>query len=83
MISECMQLKMLPHGIEYIKYLQKLTLKFVTNELVEQIRGEESEEHPQVGHIPCINIMWQSPEGIKFERLFNSKGLQLAKIMKK
>ncbi|XP_028052859.1 disease resistance protein RPM1-like isoform X1 [Camellia sinensis] len=83
LISECMQLKMLPHGIEYLKYLQKLTLLFVTNELQEQIRGEESEEHPQVGHIPCINIMWQSPEGIKFERLFNSKGLQLAKIMKK
>ncbi|KAL7235050.1 hypothetical protein ACSBR1_018518 [Camellia fascicularis] len=72
-ISKCIQLKMLPHGIECLEDLQILNLDFVTNELVKQIGGEESEEHPQVRHIPCINIIWQSPEGIKFERLFNSK----------
>ncbi|KAL7235147.1 hypothetical protein ACSBR1_018609 [Camellia fascicularis] len=76
-ISKCIQLKMLPHGIEYLEDLQILNLDFVTNELVEQIRGEESKEHPQVRHMPCINIMWQSPEGIKFERLFNSKGVSV------
>ncbi|KAL7235047.1 hypothetical protein ACSBR1_018515 [Camellia fascicularis] len=47
-ISKCMQLKMLPHGIEYLEDLQTLNLRLVTNELVEQIRGEETEEHPQV-----------------------------------
>ncbi|KAL7205167.1 hypothetical protein ACSBR2_018154 [Camellia fascicularis] len=72
-ISVCMQLKMLPHGIEYLEDLQILNLNFLTEELVEQICGEESEEDPQVRHIPCINIMWQSPEGIKFVTLFNSK----------
>ncbi|KAI8027082.1 Disease resistance protein RPM1 [Camellia lanceoleosa] len=74
-ISKCIQLKMLPHGIECLEDLQILNLDFVTNELVEQIRGEESKEHSQVRHIPCINITWQSPEGIKFERLFNSEGV--------
>ncbi|GMP40424.1 hypothetical protein CsSME_00010879 [Camellia sinensis var. sinensis] len=73
LIGKCIQLKMLPHGIKYLKQLQKLNLFFVANELIEQIHGEGTKKHLQVRHIPCINIIWQSPEGIKFKRTFNSQ----------
>ncbi|KAL7205136.1 hypothetical protein ACSBR2_018123 [Camellia fascicularis] len=44
-IRTCMQLKILPHGIEYLEDLQELRLTFVTNELIECIRGERSKDH--------------------------------------
>ncbi|KAL7205115.1 hypothetical protein ACSBR2_018103 [Camellia fascicularis] len=44
-IGTCMQLKILPHGIEYLEDLQELTLRLVTNELMECIRGEGSKDH--------------------------------------
>ncbi|THG17583.1 hypothetical protein TEA_017996 [Camellia sinensis var. sinensis] len=43
--GECMQLKILPHGIEYLEDLQELHLMCVTNELIECICGEGSKDH--------------------------------------
>ncbi|KAL7205135.1 hypothetical protein ACSBR2_018122 [Camellia fascicularis] len=53
-IWKCMQLKILPHGIEYLEDLQELRLMFVPNELIECIRGEGSKDHQKVRHIPRI-----------------------------
>ncbi|KAL7205150.1 hypothetical protein ACSBR2_018137 [Camellia fascicularis] len=53
-IRKCMQLKILPHGIEYLEDLQELTLRLVTNELIECIRGEGSKDHQKVRHISRI-----------------------------
>ncbi|THG04601.1 hypothetical protein TEA_004679 [Camellia sinensis var. sinensis] len=65
-IRKCMQLKILPHGIEYLEDLQELVLRFVMNELIECIRGEGSKDHQKVRHIPRIYHIWQSPTGAKF-----------------
>ncbi|KAI8025606.1 Disease resistance protein RPM1 [Camellia lanceoleosa] len=44
-IRKCMQLKILPHGIEYLEDLQEFRLMFFTNELIECIHGEGSKDH--------------------------------------
>ncbi|KAL7235088.1 hypothetical protein ACSBR1_018552 [Camellia fascicularis] len=62
-ISKCIQLKMLPHGIEYLEDLQILNLHFVTNELVEQIRREKSEEHQKGSNLKdCLILKWTDKE---------------------
>ncbi|XP_028061629.1 disease resistance protein RPM1-like [Camellia sinensis] len=71
-IRTCMQLKILPHGIEYLEDLQELRLTFVTNELMECIRGERSKDHQKVWHIPRIYHYWQSPTEAKYELLSHS-----------
>uniref|UniRef100_A0A5B6Z9X8 Putative disease resistance protein RPM1-like n=1 Tax=Davidia involucrata TaxID=16924 RepID=A0A5B6Z9X8_DAVIN len=53
-LRKCMELKMLPHGIEYLRNLQELLLKTVSNELAERISGEGSVDRPKVRHIPLI-----------------------------
>ncbi|KAL7235085.1 hypothetical protein ACSBR1_018549 [Camellia fascicularis] len=50
-IRKCMQLKILPHGIEYLEDLQELDLMLVTNELIECIRGEGSKDHQKVSSL--------------------------------
>ncbi|THG04582.1 hypothetical protein TEA_004660 [Camellia sinensis var. sinensis] len=55
-IRTCMQLKILPHGIE----------------LIECIRGERSKDHQKVWHIPRIYHYWQSPTEAKYELLSHS-----------
>ncbi|THG04600.1 hypothetical protein TEA_004678 [Camellia sinensis var. sinensis] len=71
-ISYCMQLKILPHGIEYLEDLQELRLRHVTNELIECIRGEGSKDHQKVRHIPRIHHWWQTPVGLNYELLSRS-----------
>ncbi|KAI8027991.1 Disease resistance protein RPM1 [Camellia lanceoleosa] len=66
-IRKCMQLKILPHGIEYLEDLQELSLTFVTNELIECIRGEGSKDHQKVRHIPRIYQGRQTPVGLKYQ----------------
>ncbi|XP_028062295.1 disease resistance protein RPM1-like [Camellia sinensis] len=71
-IRTYMQLKILPHGIEYLEDLQELRLTFVTNKLKECIRGERSKDHQKVWHIPRIYRYWQSPTEVKYELLSHS-----------
>ncbi|XP_028122291.1 disease resistance protein RPM1-like [Camellia sinensis] len=71
-IRKCMQLKILPHGIEYLEDLQGLFLTFVTNELIECIRGEGSKDHQKVRHIPSIHHWRQTPVELKYELLSRS-----------
>ncbi|KAI8025238.1 Disease resistance protein RPM1 [Camellia lanceoleosa] len=73
-IGKCMQLKILPHGIEYLEDLQELYLTFVTNELIECICGEGSENHQKVRHIPRIHHWRQTPVGQNYELLSRSTG---------
>ncbi|KAI8027084.1 Disease resistance protein RPM1 [Camellia lanceoleosa] len=73
-IAKCIQLKILPHGIEYLEDLQELSLRFVTNELIECIRGEGSKDHQKVRHIPRIHHWWQTPVGLNYELLSRSTG---------
>ncbi|XP_028091189.1 disease resistance protein RPM1-like isoform X2 [Camellia sinensis] len=73
-IWRCMQLKILPHGIEYLEDLQELDLMFVTNELIECIRGEGSKDHQKVQHIPRVYHRKQTPDGPKYELLSRSTG---------
>ncbi|GMP40394.1 hypothetical protein CsSME_00010858 [Camellia sinensis var. sinensis] len=73
-ISYCMQLKILPHGIEYLEDLQELRLRHVTNELIECIRGEGSKDHQKVRHIPRIHHWWQTPVGLNYKLLSRSTG---------
>ncbi|CAL5380828.1 unnamed protein product [Camellia sinensis] len=71
-IWRCMQLKILPHGIEYLEDLQELDLMFVANELIECIRGEGSKDHQKVRHIPRILLRKQTPDEPKYELLSRS-----------
>ncbi|KAF8394085.1 hypothetical protein HHK36_020290 [Tetracentron sinense] len=50
----CVELKMLPGGIEYLSNLQDLTMESVSKELKERI--ESGVDHPKVQHIPNINF---------------------------
>ncbi|CAL5380842.1 unnamed protein product [Camellia sinensis] len=81
--GECMQLKILPHGIEYLEDLQELHLMCVTNELIECICGEGSKDHQKVRHIPRILHRKQTPDGPKYELLSRSTDVSsLLKSMK-
>lgn len=55
-ISECMELKQLPRGIELLTCLQKLHLHRVPSELMKRIRAERSLDHSKVKHISDIRL---------------------------
>ncbi|KAM4075715.1 hypothetical protein ACJW30_12G008600 [Castanea mollissima] len=55
-INSCMQLNIVPKGIEYLQNLQELILESVLMELQNRIEGEGSVDFPKVQHIPNIYI---------------------------
>ncbi|KAK9267671.1 hypothetical protein L1049_010102 [Liquidambar formosana] len=67
--SKCMELKTLPHGIEYLTNLQQIYLADVSEELIGRIRGEESVDHPKVQHIPKIDHYYRTSSGWAYENL--------------
>lgn len=68
-ISKCMQLQMLPQGIEHLANLQQVTLINVLEELLERLRGEASADRPRVSKIPKINHYYCSSSGWHYENL--------------
>lgn len=54
-IIECINLKSLPHGIEYLSSLQEMNFLNAPWELIERIRGERSPDRHRVQHIAKIN----------------------------
>ncbi|CAK9137418.1 unnamed protein product [Ilex paraguariensis] len=59
-VQGCMELKTLPHGIEYLTNLQTLDLATVSSELIHQIHGEQSVGRSKVRHIPNIHHYYKS-----------------------
>ncbi|KAM3681568.1 hypothetical protein ACJW31_12G006700 [Castanea mollissima] len=55
-IDNCMELKTVPKGIEYLKNLRQLDLKSVSMELKNRIKREGSLDFPKVKHIPKMYI---------------------------
>lgn len=68
-LHNCMELKMVPHGIEHLTELQELTIYLVSTQLVDRLRGEESVDRPRVRQIPKINHFYQSSNALALESL--------------
>lgn len=61
-LSDCRELKHLPHGIEYITTLEELFLGDTAEELIEKLRqeresDEHNEEHMKIKHIRKVVVM--------------------------
>ncbi|CAK9137413.1 unnamed protein product [Ilex paraguariensis] len=65
-LENCIELKMLPHGIECLANLQEVTLIIVSSELIQRIRGEQSIDRPKVQHIPNIVHYYRSISGVLY-----------------
>ncbi|PON72474.1 NB-ARC domain, LRR domain containing protein [Parasponia andersonii] len=68
-LFKCMAVQTLPHGIEYLTNLQQISLKNVSQVLIESIRGENSWDRPRFRHISKINHYYWSPSGWKCDNL--------------
>ncbi|KAK3017635.1 hypothetical protein RJ639_003227 [Escallonia herrerae] len=68
-LGNCMELKMLPRGIENLTSLAKLDLLLLSKELIDRIRGVDSVDYPRVRHIPEIDHFYQSTYGQSYESL--------------
>ncbi|XP_008352767.2 disease resistance protein RPM1-like [Malus domestica] len=71
-ITECMELKQLPNGIDHLTCLQSLSLVTVPHELVERIRNEGSLDRSKVMHISDISYHYKTELGWSGERLRSS-----------
>ncbi|CAK9167386.1 unnamed protein product [Ilex paraguariensis] len=68
-ISKCMELIILPRGIEHLTSLQNMNLVDVSENAIDRIRGEGSMDRPKVQHIPSINYYYQTLSGWYHESL--------------
>lgn len=68
-LLNCMELKMLPHGIEHLTELQELDIYQVSTQLVDRLRGEESVDRPRVRQIPKIHHYYDTSNGFAIESL--------------
>ncbi|KAM1564377.1 hypothetical protein TB1_038117 [Malus domestica] len=55
-IWECMELKTLPQGIEFLANVERLILGHVPMQLIESVKG--GMDHPKVQHIPEISLYY-------------------------
>ncbi|XP_050152660.1 disease resistance protein RPM1-like isoform X3 [Malus sylvestris] len=55
-ISECMELKTLPEGIELLANVERLILGLVPRQLIESVK--RGMDHPKVQHIPEISLYY-------------------------
>lgn len=68
-IVNCLELKRVPCGIQYLSNLQELGLFFIPKEVVERIHGEGSMDRLHVKHIPQIILLYESAMGLSYETL--------------
>lgn len=68
-LNDCMELKMVPHGIEHLTQLEELNLLQISSELLQRITGKKSKDRPRVCHIPVINHFHESEHGLTYESL--------------
>ncbi|KAK2997161.1 hypothetical protein RJ639_025038 [Escallonia herrerae] len=64
-LGNCIQLEVLPDGIEYLSNLEELDLERVSTFLVASVRVNR----PRVQHIPEINHYYESSSGLSYESL--------------
>ncbi|KAM1786001.1 hypothetical protein FF1_038739 [Malus domestica] len=53
-IDDCMELKTLPQGIEFLANVERLNLESIPMQLIESVKG--GMDHPKAQHIPEINL---------------------------
>ncbi|KAM1237904.1 hypothetical protein ACFX13_039498 [Malus domestica] len=67
-IGNCLELKALPQGIEFLANVERLILYFVPKQLIESVRG--GMDHPKVQHIPEIHLSYER-ENMKCHESFS------------
>ncbi|XP_050152667.1 disease resistance protein RPM1-like isoform X2 [Malus sylvestris] len=56
-IENCLELKALPQGIEFLANVERLILYYVPMQLIESVRG--GMDHPKVQRIPHIRLLYE------------------------
>ena len=67
-IGNCMELKALPQGIEFLANVERLNLEYVPMQLIESVRG--GMDHPKVQCIPEIHLYYER-ENMKCHESFS------------